>query len=325
MQQIEKTDQVTFGAGLLERAAHLRTDPAALEGLLAAGGACILPLWRGKPLVQEAAGQVRPARLPRDHPLLRTAGEAPLFLGLAEGQAVFAADVSPWQPPEGAAARDPAAFLDQSRQALPGSDAAFADLRAVMARLRPLDAELLATARAMLLWHRNHRFCAGCGAASRPAQAGWLRECPACGAQHFPRTDPVVIMLVTHGNSVLLGRSPAWPARMYSLLAGFMEPGESIEAAVRREVAEETGVPVGPVRYLASQPWPWPGSLMIGCRAGALGREISLDPVEMADALWLSRKEVAAVFAGEHARIDPPRAGTIARFLLENWLADRLD
>jgi NAD+ diphosphatase len=156
-------------------------------------------------------------------------------------------------------------------------------------------------------------------------EAGWRRACPACGAQHFPRTDPVVIMLVLHGNAVLLGRSPAWPEGMYSLLAGFMEPGESIEAAVRRETREETGVPVGDVDYLSSQPWPFPSSLMLGCRGMALSRTIERDATEIEDALWLSREDTLAAMDGRLPGIRPARHGSIARFLLDRWLADRLD
>jgi NAD+ diphosphatase len=157
------------------------------------------------------------------------------------------------------------------------------------------------------------------------AMSGWQRDCPACGAHHFPRTDPVVIMLITHGNAVLLGRSPGWPEGMYSLLAGFVEPGETLEAAVRREVYEETNVRVGPVSYLASQPWPFPASLMFGCAGEALTTEITIDPQEIEDALWVSREDMVSVFAGQHPDILPARKGAIAHFLLENWLADRLD
>jgi NAD+ diphosphatase len=154
---------------------------------------------------------------------------------------------------------------------------------------------------------------------------GWQRTCPACTAQHFPRTDPVAIMLITHGNSVLLGRGPTWPEGMYSLLAGFIEPGETIEAAVRREVYEESGVRVGEVGYLASQPWPFPASLMIGCRGTALTTDITLDPEELADARWVTREEMVSAYAGTHPLIKPSRKGAIARFLIEHWLADRLD
>jgi len=147
----------------------------------------------------------------------------------------------------------------------------------------------------------------------------------ACGAHHFPRTDPVVIMLITKGNRVLLGRNAVWPEGMYSLLAGFVEPGETVEAAVRREVLEEAGVPVGPVRYLASQPWPFPASLMLGCHGEALDEAITVDPSELEDALWLDRQAVLQVFSGRHPVVRPPRKGAIAEFLLRNWLADRLD
>jgi NAD+ diphosphatase len=143
--------------------------------------------------------------------------------------------------------------------------------------------------------------------------------------QHFPRTDPVVIMLVTRGNRVLLGRSPGWPEGMVSLLAGFLEPGETVEAGVRREVWEEAGVRVGRVGYLASQPWPFPASLMLGCRGEALSEEIALDPQELEAAMWVSRERLLRVFMGEDPEIRPPRTGAIAGFLLREWLADRLD
>jgi NAD+ diphosphatase len=156
------------------------------------------------------------------------------------------------------------------------------------------------------------------------AMAGWQRNCPACNRSHFPRTDPVVIMLIMNGNKVLMGRSHAWPEGMYSLLAGFVEPGETLEAAVRREVFEESGIRVGQVRYLASQPWPFPASLMFGCAGEALNEDIVIDPKEIEDALWVSREEMLDVFEGVHPEIKPARKGAIAHFLLENWLADHL-
>ena len=213
---------------------------------------------------------------------------------------------------------------EQRHPALP-EDHLFADLRREMKGLSPRDAELVATARGLFAWHETHPFCARCGAASEMTQGGWQRTCPACGAHHFPRTDPVVIMLITHGNDVLIGRSPGWPEGMYSLLAGFVEPGETLEAAVRREVFEEAGVRVGAVGYLASQPWPFPSSLMVGCRGEATSREIEIDPAEIEAARWVSREDMAEIVAGRNEAIRAARTGSIARFLIEHWLADRLD
>jgi NAD+ diphosphatase len=264
-------------------------------------------------------------RLPIDHAAVRDATGLSIFLGLEEDAPVFAVDMGDWVPDD----LDESAlggFLDPSEQTHPSlsEGEVFAELRRVMTWLSPRDAELAATGRALIEWHRIHGFCAACGAKSDPAQAGWQRNCPACGRSHFPRTDPVAIMLITHGNSVLVGRSPGWPEGMYSLLAGFVEPGETLEAAVRREVLEESGVRVGAVDYLASQPWPFPASLMFGCRGEAISTEITLDPNELDDALWVTRERMARVFAGEDDKILPARKGAIAHFLLKNWLADTL-
>jgi NAD+ diphosphatase len=261
-----------------------------------------------------------------DHPVLADASAEEILLGREDGAARFAFDLSAWAPDD----LDPNAlgsFLDPSEQhhpALP-EDMVFAELRRVMTWLSPRDAELAATGRAIQCWHESHGYCAKCGHATDMAHAGWQRNCPACNASHFPRTDPVVIMLITHENSVLMGRSPGWPRGMYSLLAGFVEPGETLEAAVRREVFEEAGVQVGSVGYLASQPWPFPASLMFGCQGEALSREITIDPVEIEDATWVTREEMMEVFAGNHPTILPARRGAIAHFLLENWLADTLN
>ncbi|SFD24943.1 NAD(+) diphosphatase [Tropicimonas isoalkanivorans] len=318
-------ETVTFGGGGLDRSAALRADAAELERMLHDPTTRLLPIWRSKPMVR-GDGVLSLASVPRGSNLLASRKEAPIFLGRSEESAWFALDVSGWEP-DGQDVSTVGAFADHSEQTHPEfpEDHRFADLKMVMTRLAPRDAELAATARGLLAWHGAHRFCARCGAESLPAQAGWQRNCPACGAFHFPRTDPVVIMLVTCGNSVLLGRSPGWPDGMYSLLAGFIEPGETVEAAVRREVFEETGVAVGDVTYLASQPWPFPASLMIGCKASALSAEIRLDPEEIEDARWISREEVLAIFAGRHPEIRGAREGAIAHFLLSHWLADRLD
>jgi len=311
-------ETVTFGGSGLDRAGECRKDPVQLADLWAGGR--VLLMWRGRPLVQGEGL----ALLDCGHALAGQVGTA-LFLGRDAGVGVFAQDISAWIPVEVTAQQ--AGFFDTSVQGHPdlAADMLFCDLRAVMASLTPRDAELAAMARAMLEWHRTHGYCAACGARSDIVHGGWQRTCPACAAQYFPRTDPVAIMLITHGNAVLLGRGPTWPEGMYSLLAGFIEPGETIEAAVRREVYEESGVRVGEVGYLASQPWPFPASLMIGCRGTATTTDITLDPEELADARWVTREEMVSAYAGTHPLIKPSRKGAIARFLIENWLADRLD
>lgn len=319
-------ETVTFGGSGLERFAELRGDSVALTSAKADPRSCAVVFWRGKPLLEDQAEGRVLARLPLDHPLLDETAPDHFFLGKENGAAVFAHNLAGWTPPD----QDPAilnSFLDRSEQhhpALPETHR-FAELRAVMTRLNPRDAELAASARALLNWHATHGFCAVCGSRSDVAKAGWQRDCPSCGAHHFPRTDPVVIMLITHGNSVLMGRSPGWPEGMYSLLAGFIEPGETIEAAVRREVWEEAGVRVGQVDYLASQPWPFPSSLMLGCRGEATSREITIDPVEIEDAMWVTRDDMLEAFAGRHPKLLPARKGAIAHFILSNWLADRLE
>lgn len=313
--------EVTFGGGGLDRAAEVRGDGAVLGSLLADPGTRVLPIWRGKPAVTQS-GQL--AAVPPGHPLLAEAREAAVFLGRDGGTAWFAADLSFWDPPDYADTLG--AFHDPSEQWHPAMDegARFVELRGAMTGLSPMEAELAATAKAVLGWHVTHRFCSACGAPSAPIEGGWQRLCPDCGTRHFPRTDPVVIMLVVRGNRLLVGRSPQWPPAMYSLLAGFVEPGETLEAAVRREVFEETAVRVGAVRYLACQPWPFPSSLMLGCLGEAVTEAITLDPKELADALWITREEAAEALRGAHPMIGPPREGAIARFLIEAWLRDDL-
>lgn len=322
-------ETVTFGGSDLDRSAAERKDPAALARALAENGR-VIALWRGKPLVMgdPAGGACALVRLEPDDPVLRDGGDGSMiFLGRIDGEALFALDISGWTPPEPVDEAQIGAFLDPTVQEHPGAPAgsAFRELRAIMTTLSARDAELAATARALVNWHLSHQFCARCGTASGMAEGGWQRVCPDCGAHHFPRTDPVVIMLVTQGDRVLLGRSPGWPEGMFSLLAGFVEPGETIEAAVRREVFEETAVRVGRVDYLANQPWPFPASLMIGCRGEALSDAITVDPAELEAARWVTRSELLTVFAGQHPEIRPARKGAIAHFLLEHWLADRLD
>ncbi|MCA2014230.1 NAD(+) diphosphatase [Cereibacter sphaeroides] len=298
----------------------MRAKPEALAELRAEASTRVLPLWRGRPLM---AGEesVTAGWLPTDHPVLADAGPDWIFLGRHAGSARFAADVSSWVP----AGIDEAAmsgFFDPTEYRHPDlpDDHRYAEMRGLMGRLDGVDASMASTARGILNWHASHRFCSACGQPSMAEHGGWQRVCPACRAVHFPRTDPVVIMAIERDGQLLLGRSPGWPEGMYSTLAGFIEPGESMEAAVRREVFEESAIRVGRVSYVASQPWPFPNSLMIGCVGQAETEAITLDH-ELEDARWFSRAELAQVVAGEHPTVRRPRKGAIAQELISRWLA----
>jgi len=305
-----------FVSGALDRAAHLRAtgdasrDPQALAFVF----------WRGKLLAEDGN---RPVLVPLDHPALKDCREAPVLLGLAPDGPRFAADIALWQPFEDATTIGQ--FTDQSLQVHPAFPGAHLhEARGLLAGLSPLHGECIGVGRALLGWHESHRFCSKCGTPSQIEMSGWVRRCPSCGTQHFPRTDPVVIMAITRGDKLLLGRGSAWPERMFSLLAGFVEPGETIESAVRREVLEESAVRVGRVRYVACQPWPFPMSLMFGCQGEALSEEITLDPVELAAARWVDRAEAAEIIAGRHPEMNAPRPGAIAASLIAAWAAGTL-
>lgn len=317
-------ETVTFGGSGFERAAELRNDAVKLAEMFARKSTLVLPVWRGKVLL-EFGDQPSLAFLKSDHPLFESAGGEAVFLGLEDNTAYFSRDISAWQAPKQDLSKV-GEFIDDSEQVHPAlpSHHRFAELRLNMAQLDARNAEFAAMSVGVFAWHRSHGFCARCGQETDISHGGWQRTCPACGTHHFPRTDPVVIMLVTHGNDILVGRSPHWPEGMYSLLAGFMEPGETIEAAVRREVLEETSVRVGDVGYLASQPWPFPSSLMIGCWGKATSTKIVVDPVEIEDAFWISRDALMEAWASKSKTMVAVRKGSIAHFLVKNWLSDTL-
>jgi NAD+ diphosphatase len=229
-----------------------------------------------------------------------------VLLGLDNGRAIFALDID--------AETDPA-----ERDTLVGLGE-FCEPRAAAQMLSPGSAAILGQAKALIDWHKRHGFCPNCGAKTFFADAGYRRHCEACGADHFPRTDPVVIMLAIHDDACLVGRSARFPQGMFSALAGFIEPGETIEEAVAREVFEEAGVRVRNVTYFANQPWPFPSSLMIGCFAEAEARELKIDTTELAEAFWLQRSKLRALFSGEQIDglwVPPPIA--IAHHLLKRF------
>jgi NAD+ diphosphatase len=288
----------TFAGGPLDRASHHRTDPAWLAAQLAKPQTRIVPLWRLQPLIGHGSGPGIGWLYPDQLEGYLGSNAPTVFLGLDDGIAHFAIDISTVENP-----RKEGPF---------GTVGRFMDLRAVAPQLAAGDPSTLATAKAILDWNARHRFCAVCGNPTEMRQAGYMRKCPneSCKAEHFPRTDPVVIMLATRADMALVGRQAMFPKGMYSSLAGFIEPGENIEEAVRREIMEEAGIRVSTVRYHSTQPWPWPSSLMIGCFADAISEEITIDGQELEEARWVSRAEVAAAIQGEPGTIllPPPMA-----------------
>lgn len=276
-------------------------DPNALARAAADPGTAMVLLAGDLPVLAAGSGLLPASalgRLPvhREQVLLGTLQDRPVVATLAAPEA---ADLF----------RDDPAFM-------------VTDLRsiAVQGLVPAEELGLLAMAKSLLDWHNRHRFCANCGAPTEAVQAGFRRDCPACGAQHFPRTDPVVIMLITRGEKCLMGRQARFPEKMYSCLAGFLEPGETIEDAVRRETFEEAGVRVGEVRYLASQPWPFPSSLMIGCVGEALTDAIDFDREELEDARWFSHDDVRRMLEGTHEHFAAPSPIAIANHLLREWM-----
>lgn len=289
-----------FVDGALDRADHLRDDPAALDAAWLQAG--ILALHPDGRAVVDAAGALYQIAAPAD------AGRLPAatFLGLRDGRAWFLADAA-----------------DLGLAAAPAID-----LRKAAAHWPAWQATLFAQARALQHWHRQHRFCPACGGGLRYRRAGWLGQCEACGSEHYPRTDQAIIAAITDGQRLLLGRQAGWPARRWSVVAGFVEPGETLEQTVAREVLEETGVRVLPhtARYLASQPWPFPGSLMLGFIAHARP-DVPHASEELEDARWFGAEDVRAGLARDWKTAEDAGEGivlsspiSIARHVIACWL-----
>lgn len=286
----------------IDRAGHHREDAEWIARALDSPDALFAPVWRARSLMRGLESGAPEAVLLGGEAVrpLHDLGCPWAFMGLMEQRPVFAIDISHEDPPP-----------------IPGDAGAFTDLRQVAGLLPAGEASVLAHARGLMHWRVKHRFCGVCGGRFEPRSAGHAMACTNCGAQHFPRTDPAVIMLVVRGGRCLLGHNLRFPTPMYSTLAGFVEPGESLEEAVRREVMEEAGIAVGQVVYHSSQPWPFPASIMLGFHAEGLTEDIHIDREELRDARWFSRRELH-----DHKELgfDLPRADSIARRLIEDWL-----
>ncbi len=292
---------LAFSGSPLDRAEALRRNVEDLDALARHPEARRIVLKGGEPLIS-VDGQL--IRLELNDTAFTPVQEL-IFLGLEEGRPLFAGDCD--------------------SEGEPFDDSRFSDPRAAAMRLDLAETAIFSHARSLVLWRERHRFCSACGTSTRQTEGGQKRVCDSCRAEHFPRTDPVVIMLAVDGDQCLLGRQAAWPPRMWSALAGFIEVGETIEEACARELEEESGVKidVGTVRYIACQPWPFPSSLMIGVIAQATQTDIVIDEAELESARWFSRDEVRAMLGGTHADVDVPPKIAIARRLLEVWCTDR--
>ncbi|HEX6865928.1 MAG TPA: NAD(+) diphosphatase [Caulobacteraceae bacterium] len=295
----------TFAGNPLDRASDRRADDAWLAAKLEDAESLAVVLWNGQPLVETGEAGPRIAYLRADMAHDLSGGpERMLFMGLWKETAVFALDLEGGTDP----AEGPLRGLGR-----------FEDLRGVALALPAADAGILATAKAMFEWRRKHRHCANCGEPSMVAEGGWKRICPACNAEHFPRTDPVVIMLAVRGERCLLGRQAIWPKGMFSALAGFVEPGESLEEACARELMEEAGLRTLSVRYHSTQPWPYPSSLMIGLIAEVENEDASPDQTELEEVRWFTRQEARALLAGEIEGVWAPPPLAIAHHLVQAW------
>jgi len=301
----------TFAGNPLDRASERRGDAAWLAEQLASPESLGIALWNGKPFVEKTPGKdggeggaqiaYLPAKMVEE---LAGGNERLLFMGLWKETAVFALDMEGTNDP----GLGPLQGLGE-----------FKDLRQVAMQLPGTDAAILATAKGMFEWRRKHSNCANCGEICQAKDGGWKRQCTACNAEHFPRTDPVVIMLAYHGDRCMLGRQEVWPAGMFSALAGFLEPGESIEEACARELAEEAGLRTRQVRYHSSQPWPYPSSLMIGLIAEVEDDEGTPDQTELSEVRWFTRAEAKQLLKGEIEGVFAPPPLAIAHQLIKAW------
>lgn len=294
---------IPLAANPVDRAAHHRTDDAWLDAAIKRDDVLVLIFQSGNPLMQDKGGPVwlgtQAASLPNI--------SMQIFLGVdTAGAPIFAIDMDERFNPD----TSPIAGLGN-----------FEDPRGAFVRMSALEANLASTARSIFEWNKSHGYCARCGAPSEVAEAGWKRICTACDTEHFPRTDPVAIMLAIKDGKCLLGRQSSWPQGFYSCLAGFVEPGETPEQAGARELFEEAGIRSDPstAEYLFCQPWPFPSSLMVGVILHAENEDVTIDEKEIEDAKWFSKDEARQIMSGQHPEYYAPPELAVAHHILKVW------
>jgi NAD+ diphosphatase len=301
-----------FVSNILDRAAHLRRHDDKLLAFEGHPATRAYVVHRDSLVVKRENGASR-ALLSIDEALKFGANPGTIFLGLRDGAAVFGMGIS----------------QAAAEKLINREDVAVTELRgmAMQGIVPPGELSAVAMAKSLVSWHQRHGYCANCGTRTVMKEGGWKRDCPSCKAEHFPRTDPVVIMLVTAGEKCLLGRQKQFPQGMYSCLAGFVEAAETIEDAVRREILEESGIRCTDVGYYMTQPWPYPSSLMIGCTARALNEDIVVDRTELEDARWFTRDEARLMLTRQHPDgLAGPHPFAIAHHLVGRWVhADKRD
>ena len=310
MRLMTTSNDIPLASHAVDRAAHHRTDTAWLSDALQSDSVLVFFMQDGLPLVTPEGSNL--VWLGPEYKRL-TPQQETVFMGQDKNQTpIFAVGLGSAFKLEGSLLEDAGSF---------------ADMRAAAGQLTPLEANLAATARSLLEWHRSHGFCARCGHPTDTAEAGWKRVCSSCHAEHFPRTDPVAIMLAVKDNKCLLGRQASWPAGFWSCLAGFVEPGETVEQAAARELEEEAGIIANPASasYLFCQPWPFPSSLMMGIILEAETEDISVAQDELEAARWITREEARQVIAGTHPDIYCPPPMAVAHHILKAWALAEVD
>ena len=313
---------LTFSTDEIDKASHIRKDKNKIDLLASNSKSLNLIVWQGKILLDWQNETPKICYIPFDHKLLQKANRI-AFLGFIEALSpIFLYALPNWENEGKNYENKLRKFVDNEEVTHPylPLDNRFTDLKKVLINLSSKELSICGMAKSLFEWHDNNKHCSRCGDVNKVFDSGWELSCSKCKNKAFPRTDPVVIMLIERKDSILLGRSSVWPKGMYSCLAGFLEPGERVEDAVRRETFEEVGIKLSSIEYVTNQAWPFPHSLMIGCRATAESSHLQIDYSELEDARWFRKKELISLQENNNFSLKLARKGTIANYLIEEWI-----